>query len=138
MVQGGLSPALRAGGDADDYWLYPTNSNADPGNTIGPLPLANYANFLTTVHSVTQSAGYDANRNYLTAVGSYPGSAGFYGAFDQGGNVFEWNDAVISGSWRGLRGGSRFNLGNSLRSSTRRNNDPDYENVGTGFRVASP
>ncbi len=62
----------------------------------------------------------------------------FYGAFDMAGNVFEWNDAVISGSDRGLRGGSwSFNEFN-LRSSIRDFNFPDFESNIIGFRVASP
>lgn len=126
------------GGDGDNYWLYPTKSNALPGNTIGPLPLANHANFLTTVFSVTQNGSYDANQNYLTAVSSYPGSGGFYGTFDQGGNVYEWNDAVISGSFRGLRGGSWDDSEINLRSSKRLLNVPNGENNNIGFRVASP
>ena len=125
------------GGDGDHYWLYPTRSNTVPGNTIGALPLANHANFFTSVYSVTQS-GYDSNQNYLTAVGSYPGSASFYGTFDQGGNVFEWNDAVISGSDRGLRGGSWIDVENFVRSSTRINGSPDTQGSLIGFRVASP
>ncbi len=125
-------------GDVDDYWLYPTKSNADPGNTIGVPPPSNHANLFTSVYSVTQSGGYDANQNYLTAVGSYPGSAGFYGTFDQGGNVWEWNDAVISGSYRGLRGGSWSNDGNLLRSSSRSSLNAIDEDIFFGFRVASP
>jgi formylglycine-generating enzyme required for sulfatase activity len=125
------------GGDGDNYWLYPTGSNAIPGNTIGSS--ANHANFFTSVFSVTQSGSYDVNQNYLTVVGSYPGTAGFYGTFDQGGNVFEWNDAVISGSFRGLRGGSWGNNENNLRSSSRATGgDPVFEVNFLGFRVASP
>jgi len=66
-------------------------------------------------------------------VGSYPGSAGFYGTFDQGGNVWEWNDAVISGSFRGLRGGSWFDSDYNLRSSDRGGNNPDLEFNYIGF-----
>lgn len=125
-------------GDVDDYWLYPTKSNAVPGNTIGVATPSNHANFFTTVLSVTQSGSSDANQNYLTAVGSYPGSAGFYGTFDQGGNVLEWNDAVISGSFRGLRGGSWGLNEGDLRSSVRSVDNPGVEGSDIGFRVASP
>ena len=124
------------GGDGDHYWLYPTRSNTVPGNTIGAS--ANHANFFTSVYSVTQSGSRVSNQNYLTAVGSYPGSASFYGTFDQGGNVFEWNDAVISGSFRGLRGGSWDDFEFYLRSSNRLIFDPDGEDFDLGFRVASP
>ena len=125
-------------GDVDNYWLYPTKSNAVPGNTIGVATPSNHSNFKTSVFSVTQNGSYDSNQNYLTAAGSYPGSASFYGTFDQGGNVWEWNDAVISGSFRGLRGGSGGLNENYLRSSNRNNNNPDSETDGIGFRVASP
>jgi sulfatase modifying factor 1 len=125
-------------GDVDDYWLYPTKSNAVPGNTIGVATPSNHANFFTSVFSVTQSGSFDSNQNYLTAVGSYPGSTSFYGTFDQGGNAFEWNDAVISGSFRGQRGGSWNVPGNDLRSSDRFSSNPDDEFSNSGFRVASP
>jgi len=125
-------------GDSDNYWLYPTKSNAVPGNTIGVAPPSKHANFFNTVFSATQSVSYSDSQNYLTAVGSYPGSAGFYGTFDQGGNVYEWNDAVVNGVFRGLRGGSwGFNELN-LRSSNRNFDNPDLGNLNFGFRVASP
>jgi len=125
------------GGDSDNYWLYPTGSNAAPGNDIGATP--NEANHYDgSDYSVTQSGSYDPNQNYLTDVGAYEGSANHYGTFDQGGNVFEWNDAVISGSFRGLRGGSWDNNENDLRSSYRDFNNPDFVYNNIGFRVASP
>jgi formylglycine-generating enzyme len=131
--------AATGGPTGDDfYWLYPTGSDTVPGNTIGALLLANHANFLATVYSVTQRGRYEADQNYLTEVVSYPGSAGFYGTFDQGGNVFEWNDAVISGSFRGLRGGSWSFNENNLRSSLRSFDNPSIEVSFIGIRVASP
>ena len=121
-------PRLAADGGPpgdDFYWLYSTMSDTVPGNDIGPLPLANHANYIDgSGYSVTQSGSYDPNQNYLTDGGSYEGSAGPYGTFDQGGNVWEWNDAVISGSFRGLRGGSWSSFENNLRSSFRFSNDP--------------
>lgn len=127
-------------GDVDDYWLYPTKSNAVPGNTIGVATPSNHANFRTpnNFFSVTQSASSDSNQNYLTAVGSYPGSASFYGTFDQGGNVLEWNDSVISGLFRGLRGGMWSGSEGGLRSSNRSFFTPGIGDAQIGFRVASP
>jgi formylglycine-generating enzyme required for sulfatase activity len=55
-----------------------------------------------------------------------------------GGNVYEWNDAVISGSFRGLRGGSWNYFEDFLRSSFRFSNNPGFELDNSGFRVASP
>jgi len=124
-------------GDVDDYWLYPTKSNAMPGNTIGVATPSNHVNFFTSVFSVTQGS-FDSNLNHLSAVGAYPGSASFYETFDQGGNLFEWNDAAISGSFRGLRGGSWDGTEFNLRSSNRLIGNPAAENHFSGFRVASP
>ena len=122
----------------------PLGHAAKPGPGLFPLLMSGFIAllafllFFTTVLSVTQSGSFDSNQNYLTAVGSYPGSASFYGTFDQGGNVFEWNDAVISGSFRGLRGGTWLFIESSLRSSNRNSDNPDIEFRTIGFRVASP
>ena len=82
-----------------------------------------------------------ADANYAsggsTNVGSYSGDPSSYGTFDQGGNVYEWNDAVISGSSRGLRGGSWGDVGDVLQSSGRFGFTPSFELVVIGFRVAS-
>jgi formylglycine-generating enzyme required for sulfatase activity len=74
----------------------------------------------------------------LTDVGSYTGSASPYGTFDQGGNVFEWNEAIIFGSSRGVRGGS-FNIvvADDLAASTRLSTGPANQDFLIGFRVAS-
>ena len=127
------------GGPVDSYWDYPTKRDTPnaPGNAIGTAE--NQANHYDgSDYSVTQSGSYDSNQNYLTDGGAYEGSAGPYGTFDQGGNVWEWNDAVISGSFRGLRGGSWNNFESGLRSSFRGDFDPDDEFNNIGFRVASP
>ncbi|MFN6044431.1 MAG: SUMF1/EgtB/PvdO family nonheme iron enzyme, partial [Verrucomicrobiota bacterium] len=72
-----------------------------------------------------------------TDVGSYTDDGSSYGTFDQGGNVWEWNDAVISGSSRGLRGGSWDDSGLYLASAYRIDYDPSVEVLGIGFRLAS-
>jgi len=74
-----------------NYFVYPAGTNtqivcASPGAT------ANTA-------SCNSVAG-------ITAVGSYPGSPSPYGTFDQGGNLWEWNEAVVAGSNRAVRGGA--------------------------------
>ena len=53
--------------------------------------------------------------------------------------MFEWNDAVISGSSRGLRGGAWYDDDYYLRSSGRYDfdGDPTFEYGDIGFRVAS-
>jgi formylglycine-generating enzyme required for sulfatase activity len=82
----------------------------------------------------TADANFDGSASKV--VGSYSGDASFYGTFDQGGNVWEWNDAVI-GSTRGLRGGSYLGSERGLRSSDSFNFDPAVGFENAGFRVAS-
>jgi hypothetical protein len=128
---------VQGGGPPDDYWLYPTRSDSDPGNVAGAT--ANQANYNNGVYSVTQSSSFSGSQNYLTDGGAFSGSGSSYGTFDQGGNVWEWNDAVISGSSRGLRGGSWDSVASSLQSLDpfRFSGDPTGEDSITGFRVAS-
>jgi formylglycine-generating enzyme required for sulfatase activity len=74
----------------------------------------------------------------ITDVGAYGmNSDSAYGTNDQAGNVLEWNDAVISGSSRGLRGGAWDGYGSDLASSYRNYFDPSDESFFVGFRVAS-
>jgi sulfatase modifying factor 1 len=58
------------------------------------------------------------------------------GTFDMMGNVWEWNEALLYGSDRGISGGSYYNSDDYLRSSTRFNINPNNENRDIGFRVA--
>jgi len=73
----------------------------------------------------------------VTTVGAYTGSASPYGIFDQGGNVWEWNEEIVSGSARGLRGGNWIGDASYLAASAPNNNAPTNENSNIGFRVAS-
>ena len=81
-------------------------------------------------------ANYGNSGRSSTNVGTYSSDPSSYGTFDQGGNVWEWNDAV-SGSSRGLRGGSWNNFVFSLASSLRNDFGPSGENSYFGFRLAS-
>ncbi len=127
------------GGDSDDYWFYPTASNSAPtiasANSTGDIsnPGANVANY-------ANGADWNSLDGNVTTVGSAgPLSESYYGTSDQGGNVWEWNEALISGSFRSLRGGS-FSSGSadSLQSSTRIEFfNPAFEGDAFGFRVAT-
>ncbi|HZK80326.1 MAG TPA: SUMF1/EgtB/PvdO family nonheme iron enzyme, partial [Humisphaera sp.] len=75
------TPLGGTGNSNGNYWLYPTQSN-----TIS-LAQANYY----TGASSGPGSGTDT-----TAVGSYAYPS-YYGTYDQGGDVFQWNEAIISG-----------------------------------------
>ena len=124
----------KGGGTNAGYWVYPTQSDSAPGNVVGGA--ANQANYNNGVYAVTQSASYSSSQNYLTDAGAFSNSASAYDTFDQGGNVWEWNDAVI-GSSRGRRGGSWSGIDERLQSSGRSDRDPTGEFNAVGFRVAS-
>jgi formylglycine-generating enzyme len=127
----------KGGGTNAGYWVYPTQSDSAPGNVVGGA--ANQANYNNGVYAVTQSASYSRSQNYLTDAGAFSNSASAYDTFDQGGNVWEVNDAVI-GSSRGLRGGSwsYYYFDSTLRSSFSDYLDPAFEYGSfVGFRVAS-
>jgi formylglycine-generating enzyme required for sulfatase activity len=119
-------------GVTGNYWLYPTQSNSAPSNDlINPDP-GNNANFWDGEDHTIGSP------DYLTPVGEFENSDSAYGTFDQGGNVYEWNEALIYGSWRVLRGGSYYDcLVAALASSYRGADHPDIGwGYGIGFRVA--
>ena len=92
-----------------------------------------YPNGQNTI--TTADANYGSSAT--TDVGKYVGSS--YGTFDQGGNVWEWNDSVVSLDSRGIRGsawdwygsdGVMASTGGTLMAA-------QGEVVGTGFRLAS-
>ena len=65
------------------------------------------------------------------------GKASSYGTYGQGGNAWELNDAIISGSSRGMRGGDWGNFDVYMASTISGNAGPSDEYNGVGFRVAS-
>ena len=75
----------------------------------------------------------------LTAVGSYTGSASPYGTYDQGGNVSEWNEAIIiTEDFPRVRRGGQFAGGDPtmLAADFRSSNAPEAESLNLGFRLA--
>jgi formylglycine-generating enzyme len=75
----------------------------------------------------------------MTEVGAFENSESPYGTFDQGGNVLEWNEAVLdsTGSSRGMRGGSFSDYYHYMLASDIRMASPTLEGSRNGFRVAS-
>jgi sulfatase modifying factor 1 len=134
-----------AGGDPGGYWAYPMKTNSTPNSAPAPGATApdptrvgNFyaedgtANGYDNGFAVTGSTSYSSTQNYLTDVGAYSSSPSYYGTFDQGGNVSEWDES------RSARGGSWFNAPNFLQASIR---DKSYTPTNVysilGFRVAS-
>jgi sulfatase modifying factor 1 len=131
-------------GPSGNYWEYPTRSEAPPTSELPPGTdmlngSANYADYY--------DGGYVDPVYYTTEVAAYTArpSDSPYGTFDQGGNVEEWNDTLISTGVsmgepfgaRGLRGGHWWGGSPWLAASTRGSVQPALEGMVTGFRVAS-
>ncbi len=80
---------------------------------------------------------------YRTAVGEFENSSSYYGTFDQGGNVTEWIDTIISNdpgrltAFRGDRGGGYAMVVDTLAASYGYQTPPTTHHEGLGFRVAS-
>lgn len=137
---------VELGGDSDNYWRYPTRSNELPNSRNGSTSDPNSANFRrddgidngfnggwAVNNSPTPPSG-----NALTDAGAFSLATSYYGTFDQGGNVSEWDEAIIESveSERGIRGGSwSFPFPISLDASTRYRATPTTERHDIGFRI---
>lgn len=126
-----------AGGPSDSYWLYPTGSDTVPtiatAGTTGIIgnPGANVANY-------DYGADWNAVDGNVTTVGSAGSlSASFWGTFDQGGNVYEWNEKDVVPGFRGSRGSSFLGEESYLRASFSGSAHPTTEWRSMGFRLAS-
>ena len=115
-------------GVTGNYFLYPTSSDTVPSNALVDPDPGNNATFDNTIGSPY----------HRTEVGAHENSVSPYDTFDMGGNVWEWNEALIYGSNRGRRGGSYYSYGGyALGSSYRNYAVPHDESDSIGFRVAS-
>jgi len=115
------------------YWDYPTSSNTAPGRDMAdPLP-GNNANYWMGSGAYPIDSG-----KYTTVAGEFQNSDSPYGTFDQGGNVWEWNEAILSGPSRGLRGGSWYSnpVGGLPAAYRDYYNSPTFEYFSIGFRVS--
>jgi len=86
-------------GVTGNYFHFPTSSDTPPEQDMADVS-GNNANYWAFPYVSPIDSG-----KYTTVVGEFQHSESPYGTFDQGGNVFEWNEAVI-GSSHGERGGS--------------------------------
>jgi len=120
-------------GVTGNYWHYPTGTDAKPSDHLVTPDGGNNANFYD--HIWTIGSPY-----WRTEVGEFENSDSAYGTFDQGGNLFEWTEAVMSpvsrgergGSFRGSESGAYDWLSASVRSSTGASIDAGA----LGFRVS--
>ena len=119
------------------YWDYPTSTNSVPGRDMTEATdPGNNANYYTGSGAYPIDSG-----KYTTVAGEFQLSESPYGTFDQGGNVWEWNEAIVyqdsTYASRGLRGGS-FGSGYAyLRASGRIGSGfPATESSELGFRVS--
>ena len=78
---------------AASYFDYPTGTNTATGCVAPGSDTGNSANCTDAVGA-------------LTDVGAYALSDSPYGTYDQGGNVWEWNEQIVSGSARGSGAGA--------------------------------
>ena len=122
----GSNQHRRAAAVSLSYWDYPTQSNTAPTATDPPGG-SNSGNF-NKLEPLTEDT---------TEVGAYPGSTTFYGTFDQAGNVWEWTEAMVTGSSRGVRGGGLVDPSFVSAASHRIGILPTDEFNVVGFRVAS-
>jgi len=124
----------KGGGTNAGYWLYPTSSDTAPGQDMADAS-GNNANYWTAPCAWPIDSG-----KYTTVAGEFQNSDSPYGTFDQGGNVFEWNEAIVyqdaTQAIRGLRGGSFYGSDHYLQASGRSSGIPAYEYDSVGFRVS--
>lgn len=104
------------------YFLYPTSSNTAP-NATGPTSTPNSANYSDAVGN-------------LTAVGAYTGTTSPYGAYDMGGDLFQWDEGYVFQTGRILRGGWFGGYYTDYLQSSLRLSYPYGGPIGFGFRVA--
>ena len=111
-------------GVTGNYWDYPTSSDDVPSNFANDPDPGNNASF--------NDIGYPYFR---TKVGAHENSESPYNTFDQGGNVWEWNEAVVDDSYRGYRGGSTNSTADALHAAGRHSQNLSRQYSDIGFRV---
>lgn len=113
----------------EDEW-YKAAYHKNDGDT------ANYFDYPTSSDYIDVGmANYGWSVGCTTVVGAY-GVSSPYGTFDQGGNVWEWNEARLYEQGRGVRGGALREAGGYLLASGQYRNAPTVAYNQLGFRVA--
>ena len=116
-------------GVTGNYYDYPTSTDAVPNNGNPEGDTGNSANLNDGDYTI-------GSPYWRTQMGFFGLSESPYDTFDQGGNVWEWNEAAIW-PYRGLRGSSFIHHGgSSLHAADRIRYYPTREYRHFGFRVA--
>ena len=126
------------------YYKYPTGSDTMPGFVTsggvlsttgdpfieGGVDLGNYA-----THNEDAGVQGIGGPYYRTEVGEWENSASPYGTFDQGGNLWEWNEAMLYNLYRGIRGGTYHDKSYRMMSTDSAVSSPSSGYMDVGFRV---
>jgi formylglycine-generating enzyme len=113
------------------YYDYPTSTNIVPSNDlVEPTDLGNNATFYVSDGDYTIGSPY-----YRTEFGAHENSESPYDTLDQGGNVWEWNETILYGAYRGVRGGSFYPNVIDMHASDWNGSFPALEDFNLGFRV---
>jgi formylglycine-generating enzyme required for sulfatase activity len=126
-------------GVTGNYWDYATGTNTLPDNNPPSADTGNSANFFDGNPFEPEETDYTTgNSTYtITDTGAYMLSRSPYGTFDQGGNVWEWNETVFDDFFRGTRGGSWVIWIDYLHARVWSAPAPTSEDDAIGFRVAT-
>jgi formylglycine-generating enzyme required for sulfatase activity len=93
-------------GVTGNYFRYPTGRDSSPDfEVVDPDPGQHATFFCAIVFGAPEGFSIGAPY-YRTEVGEHENSPSPYGTYDQGGNVWEWNNLNIDDVSRGIRGGS--------------------------------
>ncbi|MHC4983445.1 MAG: formylglycine-generating enzyme family protein, partial [Planctomycetota bacterium] len=119
-------------GVTGNYWDYPTGTDSAPGRDMTEVTNpGNNANYSGSPYPI------DSGTYYATVAGEFELSDSPYGTFDQGGNMWEWNEAIMmDNTARCTRGGSFSYAANRLLASYRSWTFPTGEWFHRGFRVS--
>jgi formylglycine-generating enzyme required for sulfatase activity len=123
------------------YWAFPTRSDSCPSNVLDATATnnANCNEYFIDCEDYCADTPPVPAPYYRSEVGAFAASPSYYGTFDQGGNVAEWNE-TLSSNCRGIRGGSYLvwdpiDCAEPLSANQRSQASPTFEDARTGFRI---
>ena len=121
-------------GVTGNYWDYPTATDELPSNDLIDPDPGNNANFDEAI----------GGPYWSTEVGEFENSQSPYNTFDMGGNLFEWNEAVIDVTpghpefpdYHSIRGSSWAEYSSQLHAAHSWAASSSSAYAARGFRVA--